>query len=135
MALLLRVRGRAPSGAGGEQGPYGGSMVMTGRKRIGALIAVAFAASVALSTRPARADLFGDTVDLSWHQPTPTTLVEDDGTQVVGPGVEYPSVLANLFFADIGHSTLTMGHTGFFITIPEPGIPYYDVTLEDLTQT
>jgi hypothetical protein len=110
-------------------------MVTTGRKRVGALIAFAFAASLALTASPARADLFGDTVDLSWHQPTPTTLEEDDGTQVVGAGVEYPSVLANLFYADIGHFTVTVGHTGPFLTIPDLTIPYYDVTLDDLTQT
>ena len=103
------------------------------RNYTGWLFALPIVALAALAAPQANATLIGDTVDLSWHQPTPTTLVEDDGTQVVGAGVEYPSVLANLFTADIGASTLTMSHTGNFATTPPTNIPYYDFTLTDLT--
>jgi hypothetical protein len=101
--------------------------------RVFGLVALTVMAVAGFNAPEARATLIGDTVDLSWHEPTPTTLIEDDGTQVVGPGVEYPSVLANLFKVDIGASTLTISHTGNFATEPELGIAYYDVRLTDLT--
>jgi len=43
-----------------------------------------FAALVLLASAipQVHASLIGDTVDLSWHEPTPTTLLEDDGLQV-----------------------------------------------------
>jgi hypothetical protein len=92
------------------------------------------ALAIAAGAPPARASLLGDTVDLAWYQPTPTALQEDDGTRLVGSGVEYPSALSGLFAVDIGASTMTISHTGAFATEPELGITFFGVTLTDLTQ-
>jgi hypothetical protein len=61
------------------------------RKITFGLGALAAAAVWMANASPARADLIGSTVDVAAFYPDTSTLFQDGGLKVVGPGIEYPT--------------------------------------------
>ena len=60
------------------------------------------------ATTAAQAGLLGATVQLRWLFPDTATVLDDDGSAVVGAGVEFPSVNVNVFTLDVTDTQLIL---------------------------